>query len=63
MNLEVGKEQLLERLNQITKGMDVPVFRRMAPKWLSQNLGIRNSKHKDYAEAVEIIRELLKIGM
>jgi hypothetical protein len=59
----MSKESLLLKLNQLTRGMDVPAFRRGSPKWLSKNLGIRNSKHKNYQEAMETITELIKIGL
>jgi len=43
--------------------MDVPVFRRENPYWLSKNLGFRNSSNKEYEKAMSIIKELLKMGV
>lgn len=59
----MSKEQLLEKLGQLLRGMDVPVFRKTTPKWLIRNLGIRNGKHPNYPEALEVIKELIKMGM
>ena len=59
----IEKDFLLERLGELTKKMDVPVFRRTQPKWLSRNLSIRNSKHPNHDEAIVIIKELLRRGV
>lgn len=64
MSLEtVGKQELLEKLDQLTRGMDVPVFRRQNPKWLFRNIGIRNGTHRNFPEALEIVQELVKRGV
>lgn len=64
MSLEIlSKQQLLEQLNRLTRGMDVPIFRRQNPKWLLKNLGMRNVTHRNFAEAMEISKELVKIGL
>lgn len=64
MSLEIiDKQHLLERLDQLTRGMDVPVFRRQNPKWLLRNIGIRNGTHRNFPEALEIVKELVKRGL
>ncbi len=63
MIISVSKEDLLSKLNHLLKGMDVPVFRKLSPKWLSKNLGIRNSKHPRYQEAMQVVTDLIKMGM
>lgn len=49
-------------LRSILDTMEVPQYRKVDLKWLSQNLGtnIRNLTHKDFNRAMEIIRYLLK---
>lgn len=59
----VTKDELLEQLMRLTKGMDIPVHRRESPKWLSRNLGVRNSKHPNYLIVVEVVKELVKMGV
>jgi hypothetical protein len=58
----ISKEQLLKRLDQLTKNMDIPAFRKGSPKWLSRNIGIRNGTHRNFPEALEIAKELVKRG-
>jgi hypothetical protein len=47
------------RLQVILNKMDVPILRQNDVRWLSRNLGIRNSAHPDFAEAMRLIKELL----
>ena len=54
---------LLERLEELTKKMDVPVFRRRKPFWLLRNLSIRNKDHPNFPEAVDIAKILAKKGV
>jgi hypothetical protein len=59
----VTKEFLLEKLGDLTKKMEIPVFRRQNPRWLSRNLSVRNSKHPNHEEAMVIVKELLRRGI
>ena len=52
-------------LERLIQGMDIPETRRDITKgenlrWLSRNLGIRNSDHPNLAAAEAEIRKLLK---
>jgi hypothetical protein len=57
------KDLLLERLRVLTSKMDVPVFRRDSIFWLSKNLGVRNSDHPDFNEAIDIVKKLRRMGI
>ncbi len=57
------KEILLKQLSKLISPMDVPSFRRENPFWLSRNLGFRNSQHKNYEKAMEVIAQLLRMGV
>ncbi len=50
-------------LNELLKSMDIPEFRRDITKkenvlWLLRNLGIRNSNHENYSEAMSLLKKL-----
>ena len=49
-----------DRLADILSEMDVPVTRRGDLGWLSRNLAVRNASHKDFDEATQIIRRLMR---
>ena len=57
------KEELQEKLKQLTKDMDIPEFRRTSPKWLKKNMVTRNSNHPNYDEAMGIVEKLLRLGV
>lgn len=48
------------RLQSLLLDMDVPVQRRADLGWLLRNLGIRNSKHSNFAEVEQLLKELNK---
>lgn len=50
------------RLAEILETMDIPEQRKTDMRWLIRNIGIRNREHKDYEEAVSLIRESLRKG-
>lgn len=50
-------------LENITKTMDVPIFRQTDVRWLSRNMQIRNTEHVHFKEARDIVRSLLKKGV
>ena len=56
-------KELLSKLKSLTKTMDIPTFRQDRPHWLSRNMGIRNSEHPNYEEAMEIVKTLVKKGV
>lgn len=51
---------MLDKLELLTKQMDIPEFRRRSPLWLSRNMAIRNSNHPNFQEAKELISILLR---
>lgn len=63
MDRKILLESHLSELERITKGMDVPVFRRRNVSWLDKHLHLRNSQHKDYEKAIQLIKELLNNGV
>lgn len=48
-----------DRLQEILQTMDVPIRRVNDYSWLARNLAIRNSKHPDFVEAKQLIRDKL----
>lgn len=42
--------QLVEKIAEITRTMDVPEFRQTSIHWLQKNAGKRNSDHARYLE-------------
>ena len=56
-------EAKIEELEQTLKGMDVPTERKRSIPWLMRNLGVRNSGHKNYAKAMQIVTELNAKGV
>lgn len=53
----------IEELGSVLKGMDVPPERRQSIPWLMRNLGVRNSGHKNFAKAMQIITDLNRMGV
>lgn len=47
-------------LKKLLDEMDVPELRKNDVWWLSRNLGIRNSKHPKFKEAMKLIEERKK---
>ena len=56
-------KKLLEELFKATNGMDVPSFRKEDPKWLLKNLAARNSDHRNFSKAYELVKELVRMGL
>lgn len=62
------ERQVVEKqLKKILNTMDVPLWKKQVDNqhnlfWLIRNLGIRNSDHKDFNEAIEIIKSLVGGG-
>lgn len=50
----------MEKLKEILDQMDVPEMRKSDLGWLKRNLGIRNSGHPLFNQAMELIKELAK---
>jgi hypothetical protein len=61
MSEEVEKK--LKELEELVENMDVPSFRCRSVKWLSQNLGVRNSGHPDFEQAMKLVTDLNKMGI
>jgi len=47
---------ITNELSEIVKGMDVPSLRIQDRAWLKRNLAVRNSKHKDFKRAIELLQ-------
>ena len=60
MNAEIVG--MLDDLENITKKMEIPSFRRRSVKWLERHLYFRNVSHPRYEEAKALIKLLLKKG-
>lgn len=61
--MKVDKASKRELLSLIA-GMDVPDYRRKLESnhdvcWLNKNLGARNSSHRNFAKAMELIKKML----
>ncbi len=56
-------QSLLDRLEQLTKNMDVPDYKQRNPLWLKDYMAIRNSNHKNFKEALEISEKLVSNGV
>jgi hypothetical protein len=60
----VNREDL-EKLQRLIKGMDLPIQRKTQTtphniRWLSRNLGVRNSEHPKFQEAKLLLVKLLR---
>lgn len=55
--------QKLDCLASLTRTMDVPDYRKRDVKWLDKNMSKRNSDHKNYSEAKQIVDELMNLGI
>ena len=58
MTKDEEKEFWARRLRELLYDMDVPVGRYNDYRWLSRNLGIRNSKHDNFKTAMKIIKKI-----
>ena len=48
----------LDRIEQITKDMEVPVYKRQDVKWLLKNVSVRNSRHPQYNDLVVLLKDV-----
>lgn len=55
--------QKLEKLESLTKRMDVPDFKRRNVYWLRKHLAVRNDKHPNFQETITLINELANKGV
>jgi hypothetical protein len=53
----------LEELEQLTRTMDVPVYRRNNVAWLNKSLAVKNKSHANFEKAMGLIKELLSHGV
>lgn len=56
-------EAKLEELESLTRKMDVPESRQRSVLWLQRNLAVRNSGHKNFQAAKNIVEELCAMGV
>lgn len=56
-------EKKMSELATLTKTMDIPDFRRTSIHWLSRNMSIRNSGHKNHERALELVTDLARMGV
>lgn len=59
----INKDELLDRLENLTSTMDIPIFRTRSVVWLNRNIHIRNQDHPNFKEAREILKILMKMGV
>lgn len=58
------KNDLLEELQQLTKPIDIPSYRKTSVKWLLKKLPKTNyTNHKNYNRIISICNELDKMGV
>jgi|LakMenE01Jun11ns_1017448.scaffolds.fasta_scaffold9656824_2 hypothetical protein len=56
----MDKEQLIDELQNVLIGMDVPNQRKKDIGWLNRNLAINNQDHPNFLKAVWILKQLNK---
>lgn len=56
----MDKEQLIDELQNVLIGMDVPNQRKKDIGWLNRNLAINNQDHPNFLKAVWILKQLSK---
>ncbi len=56
----MDKEQLIDELQNVLIGMDVPNQRKKDIRWLNRNLAINNQDHPNFLKAVWILKQLSK---
>ena len=54
----------LAKLEKLIRSMDIPAYKKSVKqntdvRWLKHNLGTRNSNHPNYAEAMQLIEQLV----
>ncbi len=53
------KKQLLNELENLTRGMDIPLARQKDPNWLLSNADINNPGHKNLNKIFKICKFLI----
>ena len=56
---EKTKLLVINELERLTTGMDVPVFRRSDAGWLLRNVEINNANHHNLNKVIKICKQLL----
>ena len=56
-------QELLDNLEKLVSGMDIPQYKKRSVSWLNKNLSIRNKTHKNYDQAMKVTEELLSRGV
>jgi hypothetical protein len=57
-------QQKLVEVEKLISKMDLPLYRKEVKhnddaRWLKNNLGVRNSKHKNYERVMELLSSLV----
>ncbi len=55
------KQQLMDQLQDLLIGMDIPMTRKKDIGWLNRNIQINNSEHPNILKALWVLRELNKL--
>lgn len=56
----MDREQLLDQLEDVLIGMNVPQQRKKDIGWLSRNISINNAGHPKLLKAIWVIQQLMK---
>lgn len=59
-NEKMDREQLLDALDEVLIGMQVPLNRRRDIGWLNRNIAIQNQDHPNFIKARWLINQLMK---
>ena len=54
---DIFNDEKLSKLLTLLKDMDIPEGRRYDLRWISRNLEVRNRNHKNYKEAMRLIKD------
>jgi len=53
-------QEIILRIKELIKTMDIPDFRRNDVAWLNRNMVIRNANHENFEQALKLIKKLYK---
>lgn len=56
----MNKEELLDELESVIIGMDIPQARSKDIGWLNRNISVNNANHPNILKALWIIKQLMK---
>jgi hypothetical protein len=63
-SVKTSRDEAIARLEGLLHKMNIPMWRKRSTstdnfRWLHRNLAVRNSEHKNYAEAIKILEDLV----